>query len=311
MVMEAITFKNRAGQTLVGEQIIVPGFELVDWVYVQDGFFGKIYELATGYEFTSAQGFTPQEAIRDVIGAFMIKNISDTRLLQKFFENDHPHGRKELKIINESPAYLAYKAKQLSDRLAAPFYYSEADRGVIQELIEIMVEENLPHVDIMIKKRDTRISKFVGREPSIETTVEVFQRQRWEYYAMQVRNMGLMMPEQLREYNNYEPKEPTWDNMIAEMNYGRKRDITAHIPQELLNDFAINWEICTIKNNLYGYRRFVADGWAALVRLAIDLKKNRDEQDTITQLFLDFKRVRQELIEESQPYTKLPHEIYI
>lgn len=314
MVMEAIAFIDWNGKKRVGEKVLVPGFERLDLIYIQDGFMGRVFELATGAEVIEAQGFTPQEAIRDVIGALIKKNLTDVKLLEQLYGNDHPHGRKQLRIVNESPAYLAYKAQRQAERLADPFYFSESDRATIQELIDVMRLENLPHIDIMEKKRDTRIDRYAKierREPDIFTVIEVWHRQRWEYYAMQVRGMGLMMPEQLRPYNHFEPKDTGWQTMIDEINYGRKRDITQYIPQDLLCEFAVIWELAQTKNNYFGYRRFCADGWADLVRLAIDLKKNRDETETIAQLYQQFKLTYQQIMDESQPYQKLSDEIYI
>lgn len=306
---QLITFQTLPGQTLQGEKVTVPGFERLDFVYIQDGMMGRIFELATGMQVVESQGFTVKEAIAEVINAFRQKNLTDASFLEKFYRNSHQYGT--VKIINESPAYLAYQSAKKAEEAAEPFYYSEADRSVIQELIDIMQLEKLPHVDIMVQKMNQRINKYMGRPPIIETVVEIFNRQRNQYYAMQIRAMGRVMPMVLRPFEDWQPTEVTWDNMISEMNYGRKQDITKHMPIDLLNEFALLWDMAHTKNNYYGYRRFAPHGWASLVRLAIDIKKDRDVTEDIKEIRQEIAAAFKAIEDETQPYQNLPSEIYI
>lgn len=309
--MEPVIFKKATGQTEQGQKLIVPGFELIDWVYVQDGFMGRVFELATGLEVMESQGFTQQEAIRDIVSGFIKKNISDTYLLKKIHENDHQHGRIEFAVKNESPAYKAYKQKVAIETQEQPFYYSEQDRAEIQSLIDIMVEEKLPNIEIIQGHLNKKVNKWMGKPPTGDGIKKIFHYQRNSYYAMIVRGMGMVMPDVLRPYNEWETKNVTWEQMVIELNWGRKHDITKHIPEDLLNEFALLWELANEKNNYYGYQRFMAHGMASLIRLTIDIRKERDVKQDIIDIRTDMEKAQMEIADESQPYVKRPHEIYI
>lgn len=301
-----ITFTSKETEKPVTGSIIeIPGFECLDLIFVQEGFFAKIYELATGMEFTTAKGFTAAEAKQDVIDEMAKKGGNAERILKKIKSEQHSLGRKAFAVINHSPKYEAYLKREADYKESLPFMYNEEERDELMRIIEIGATEGLRNMAVfsghLKKKADGT------RKTELQGILDAFERHRIIHHARLIKKSGGKLPKRLQiEWNQY---EVTWDHMIEVIHANRKRSITHLIPQVLLYRFWKLWQLTSHKNNIYGYRRF-GTGMSSidLLRYTIDVKAGRDVTGEIERITADINACMIEIVNETQKYELPPHE---
>jgi hypothetical protein len=305
-----ITFTSKSGVILEGEIVKVPGFEMLDFIFVQHGFLCKVYELATGMEVIFSQGFSHDEVIADLVGQFSKKNISDHALLSKIYGNQHQYGVSLLKVINESPAYERYRADRDKAKAEAPYIYNEADRARIGQMLAIARKESLPNITILESQMNARINPGSKNNiwGKIDNVERIFENSRKNYHALLLRISGKKLPAHLR--HEYKDRDISVDEMITSFNELRKRDITRYIPSAIFERFYDLWSLCWAKNNEYGYKRFSPYGMTDLIRLTIDLRKKRDVEEDIADINKLLDETYLSVLDETQPYEIPAHEAY-
>ena len=285
----SIVFKSSEGKEFTGDLINAPGFEGVDLVMVRNGFFCEVYELTTGMQVMTAQGFTEVETMDDLRAAFIEKGWTGEILMKKIADKvTSRYGlTKALTQVNPSPAYEAYLAKKQAAYDATPFAYTDEQRDQILEWVEIANKAGATSLS-KVTLANHSLRKTGGRFPSIEEAKKIFDWGLKRHQERAIRLTGEKLTIDLRI--NWEVRGTEWQDMINYIHMGRKRDMTRYIPQDLLTKYYGLWAVCMQKNNVWGYVRFSPHGGVAILRVAIDTKKDRDVTEDIKEIndLIDF-----------------------
>lgn len=272
--MQPITFTAGTVQ-VTGQIFIIPGFENLDLVLVQDGFFKKVYELSTGLELAQSNAFTDKDVIVDIVGAVMKKNLTDLGILNKIYSAQHNFGNKHLKVINDSPKYKAYEAQQIAEYDNAPFAFQNEERAQLQTMLDQAIAEDLANIKILQGYMESRLYKK-HIKANLEFITAAHQR---ELIAKQARNMiaqGLKLPADLR--GDFKPKGNDINTLKEEIMQMRKRDIVKYIPDDILHLLYKVWKAIVDINNDYGYHhvQYTGHPLTDTIRLGILTKKGDD-----------------------------------
>jgi hypothetical protein len=145
---QEVTFNLPANEgKRTGAKVIIPGYEDVDFVAVQDGFNYDIYELASGLKVTPTASFSIDDAISQTAATLASKGVTSDKLLSKIYNSE-----KDIKNlrINESPAIEKFREKKVAEEEKVPFIHTEKERSVLLDIAKEAKEKGLSTAEGMI-----------------------------------------------------------------------------------------------------------------------------------------------------------------
>ena len=248
---ESVEFKTPEGNKILGEKVVIPGYEDIDLVLVKDGFENKIYELASGIEMGGTQeAFSKEAAIESLRNKLEEKKITSNKVLNVIFKGEN------VKQINSSKKFEFYseerKAREKSDYESLPLKFNPKEIERLQELkkkaVEYGIDKKVKEIEDAILSR----AKEGTFKPNTEYFEKILQADIDRKIKKESEQNKVPYP---KEYIQKFP-DVTEDYLKTMVNSGYKIDKFAKIPSDvkkiMVNGLQLNRDFV----NKYGYHPY-------------------------------------------------------
>jgi len=251
---DEIEFKTAQQNTTKGIKVEIPGLEGLDTILVQDGMTYEVYELTTGMKLADTENaMSPAEAVKTI--ANNIPSGMAEKILNKIYQSEEVNrykiaGEKPgIAIMNESPAYKAFREQKIAEEENRPFLLDEKTRNEFLNLAEQAKSEGLDIAEkSLITLANTRQGAIAETPYTIERAKELLENYRKKKDLEERRLQNIPYPEK-----DIEKREITEDALIRAMQQGYKRDRWNKLPEEIKKAALEAWRKEAAIYNKYGY----------------------------------------------------------
>jgi hypothetical protein len=253
---ESVEFKTPEGKKIVGEKVIIPGFEKIDMVMVKDGLNNTVYDLASGMPMVEGD-FSKEGAIKSIKEQLDKRNITQPKIYGLIYKSTNTssleNSKNRVPQINPSSMFESYSEKRKAfekeeyEKLPLKFNPEE-----IKKLKELKKRADDFGIDKMAKEIEGAIitrAKEGTFKPKTDYYEGLLKRDIEEKIKKEAEDKGVPYP---KEYMKESPRI-TMDRLKEIINEGFKRDKFESIPEDvrkiMLDGYQKNIDIL----NKYGY----------------------------------------------------------
>jgi hypothetical protein len=253
---ESVEFQTPEGNKIVGEKVIIPGFEKIDMVMVKDGLNNTVYDLASGMPMVEGD-FSKEGAIKSIKEQLDKRNITQPKIYGLIYKSTNTssleNSKNRVPQINPSSMFESYSEKRKAfekeeyEKLPLKFNPEE-----IKKLKELKKKAEDFGIDKMAKEIESAIitrAKEGTFKPKTEYYEGLLKKDIDEKIKKEAEDEGVPYP---KEYMKESPRI-TMDRLKEIVNEGFKRDKFESIPKDvrkiMLDGYQKNIDIL----NKYGY----------------------------------------------------------
>ena len=252
---ESVEFNTPEGKKIIGERVIIPGFEKIDMVMVKDGLNNTVYELASGMPIAEGD-FTKENAIKSIKDDFESRNVTQDKIYNLIYKSTNTsslENKNRVPQINPSSMFESYSEKRKAFEKAEyeklPLKFNPEE---IKKLKELKKKAEDFGIDKMSKEIEDAIisrAKEGTFKPKTDYYEGLLKKDIDEKIKKEAEDKGVPYPE---EYMKEMPRI-TMDKLKTIVNEGFKKDKFESIPEDvrkiMLEGYQKNIDIL----NKYGY----------------------------------------------------------
>jgi hypothetical protein len=253
---ESVEFNTPEGNKIVGERVIIPGFEKIDMVIVKEGLNNVVYDLASGTPIAEGD-FTKENAIKSIKDDFESRNITQDKIYNLIYKSTNTssleNSKNRVPQINPSSMFESYSEKRKAFEKAEyeklPLKFNPEEIKKLKELKKRAEDFGIEKMAKEIEGAIITRAKEGTFKPKTDYYEGLLKKDIDEKIKKEAEDKGVPYP---KEYLKETPRI-TINRLKQIVNEGFKRDKFESIPEDvrkiMLDGYQKNIDIL----NKYGY----------------------------------------------------------
>ena len=301
---ESVEFKTPEGNNIVGEKVIIPGFEKIDMVMVKEGFNNTVYDLASGMQIIEGGDFSKEGAIKSIKEQLDKRNITQNKLYGTIYKGSNIssfQNKSAIRQINPSSMFESYsekrKAYDKAEYEKLPLKYTPKEIEDLNKLKDKAKENGLDTIVAEIEEKAKERAKEGSYKPTYEFFDRAINKGIKEKAKKEAEKNKVPYP---KEY--IEPIKGTEESLAKVMMSGKK-DKISQVNPDVRKAIVDAWGKYADLYNKYGYKfsESMDEFSTALLRYTgtLNARENREEKLAIEQ-----KKLKSTIEEMGKVYEK-------
>ena len=254
---ESVEFETPEGNKIVGEKVIIPGFEKIDMVIVKEGLNNIVYDLASGMPISEGD-FTKEGTIKAIKDDFEARNITQAKLYGLIYKGSNTssfENKSGVRQINPSSMFESYsekrKAYDKAEYEKLPLKYTPKEIEGLNKLKDKAIKNGLDKVAVDIDERiEERGTK--NKVDYYDSFDKIINREIEQKEKKEAEKNKVPYP---KEYIEKLP-DVTESYLKRMVNSGYKGDKFAKIPSDVKKIMIDGLQLNMDFMNKYGYRPY-------------------------------------------------------
>jgi hypothetical protein len=255
---ESVEFKTPEGNKVVGEKVIIPGFEKMDMVIVKEGLNNIVYDLASGMPISEGD-FTKEGTIKSIKDDFEARNITQAKLYGLIYKGNNTssfENKNRVRQINPSSMFESYSEKRKvydkAEYEKLPLKYTPKEIEELNKLTDKAKENGLNKLAAEIEEKTKERFKEGSYKPPYDFFDKQIKSEIEQKTKEEAKNNKVPYPKEfIKTFPNV-----TEDYLKKMVNSGYKVDKFAKIPADVKKVMIDGLQLSRDFINKYGYHPY-------------------------------------------------------
>jgi hypothetical protein len=255
---ESVEFKTPEGNSIVGEKVIIPGFEKMDMVIVKEGLNNIVYDLASGMPISEGD-FTKEGTIKSIKDNFEARNITQAKLYGLIYKGNNTssfENKNRVRQINPSSMFESYSEKRKASDKAEyeklPLKYTPKEIEGLNKLRDKAKENGLDTIAAEIEEKAKERFKEGSYKPPYDFFDKQIKSEIERKTKEEAKNNKVPYPKEfIKTFPNV-----TEDYLKKMVNSGYKVDKFEKIPADVKKVMIDGLQLSRDFMNKYGYHPY-------------------------------------------------------